>query len=77
MPSFRWSTSSLNCSSRRAIPNPCSGPIACSVFRIIRSSVPCSTSDFLWTPAFLWTLQIRYQVSFGMSIGKRLPLLRL
>src|SRR5262250_2295557 len=32
---------------RRAIPNPCSGPRACSVFKIIRSSVPCSTSDFL------------------------------
>src|SRR5712672_1421239 len=27
-------------------PNPCCGPNACSVFRIIRSNVPCSTSDF-------------------------------
>ena len=32
---------------RRAIPNPCSGPSAWSVFRIMRSSVPCSTFDFL------------------------------
>src|SRR5215468_3089095 len=31
---------------RRAMPKPCKGPSACSVFRIIRSSVPCSTSDF-------------------------------
>src|SRR6516164_4406890 len=31
---------------RRAMPKPCSGPSACSVFKIIRSSVPCSTSDF-------------------------------
>src|SRR5262245_30057289 len=30
---------------RRARPNPCCGPSACSVLRIIRSSVPWSTSD--------------------------------
>src|SRR5437660_7951339 len=34
------------------MPNPCSGPIAWSVFRIIRSRVPCSTSDFLATSLF-------------------------
>src|SRR5580704_9978858 len=29
---------------RLAMPYPCSGPIACSVFRTIRASVPCHTS---------------------------------
>ena len=45
VPSFSVSTSSLNCSIRRAMPNPCRGPSACRVLRIIRSSVPCKTSD--------------------------------
>src|ERR1700730_17346877 len=31
---------------RRAIPNPCKEPSAWRVFRIMRSSVPCKTSDF-------------------------------
>src|ERR1700679_1143645 len=30
---------------RRAIPNPCNGPSAWRVFKIIRSRVPCNTSD--------------------------------
>jgi len=47
VPSFSVKTSSLTCSMRRAIPNPCNGPSAWSVFRIIRSSVPCNTSDLL------------------------------
>src|SRR5437870_1374246 len=31
---------------RRAIPYPCSGPSACSVFSTIKASVPCQTSFF-------------------------------
>src|SRR5580693_5107107 len=38
---------SLTCSMRRAIAYPCSEPIASSVLRTIRSSVPCRTSDLL------------------------------
>src|SRR6266446_5958770 len=52
MLSFSGSTSSLNCSSRRAIPNPCSAPIVCNVFKIITSSVPWSTSTLLLTTLF-------------------------
>src|SRR5262245_16982826 len=28
------------------MPNPCSGPVVSRVFKTIRSSVPCKTSDF-------------------------------
>src|SRR5262245_33510270 len=34
------------------MPNPCSGPIACNVFKIIRSSVPCRISDFVFAMPF-------------------------
>src|SRR5262249_45263787 len=52
---------SLLCSMRRAIPNPCCGPIECSVRRTISARVPCQTSVLLLMltaqmsiAAFLW-----------------------
>ena len=83
MPSLSWRTSRLTCSMRRAIPNPCSGPSACSVFKIIKSSVPCSTSDLFVSMAPDFPSRYRphprsfglstggYHLSFGMSIGIR------
>ncbi len=50
MPSFSVKPSSLPCSMRRAIPIPCNGPSAWRNQRIIRSSVPCKTSDFTVAP---------------------------
>src|SRR5229473_1358265 len=38
---------SLVCSMRRAMPYPCWGPMALSVLRTIRASVPCQTSAFV------------------------------
>jgi hypothetical protein len=48
-------------------------PHACSVLRIIESSVPCNTSDFPGSvmPGFLCTHQRKLPFSFGMSIGTK------
>src|SRR5437016_719215 len=55
---------------RRAMPYPCSGPSALSVFKTIRASVPCQTSLFSGIP--IGFPEEAYHRSYGNAIGELL-----